>query len=224
MNNNCLAEPFSYCEWIHQAVNNAFYNKWHIFLPILEKDSVPRFLRFLKEYGQGVFWRGMITPETFNYMMIDGSLKCAKPALEGQAPELDGHRANPNCMNQYGHFPLHEAAESFNVDMIKLLLDHGALPSVRTAGTEVVEGLLPLHIAVENTCLHKYLEENLFVWIIRTTPLRWMTTLSHNVFRTVETRMNRIEEQETTVRETWNEAGYTADLSSFGNRNGLPAI
>lgn len=102
-------------------------------------------------------WRGMITPETFNYMMIDGALKCAKAALKGHA----GHRANPNCMNQYGYLPLHEAAESFNVDMIKLLLVHGASTSVRTAGAKVVENLLPLRVAVENTCLHKYLEDNL---------------------------------------------------------------
>ncbi|KAK3150350.1 hypothetical protein QOZ80_3AG0232110 [Eleusine coracana subsp. coracana] len=129
----------SYPQMVKKGVNNAFYNICDIVLPILEKDSVPLFLRYLKEDGRGVCWRGMITPETFNHMMIDGALKCAKTALEGWAPELNGHRANPNCINQYGYFPLHEAAESFNVLMIKLLLAHGALPSVRTAGAEVVE-------------------------------------------------------------------------------------
>ncbi|KAK3142476.1 hypothetical protein QOZ80_4BG0346960 [Eleusine coracana subsp. coracana] len=63
-------------------------------------------------------------------------------------------------MNRYGYFPLHEAAEMFSVDMIKLLFRYNASANVRTAGAEVIEGLLPLHVAVENTCLHKYLEDN----------------------------------------------------------------
>lgn len=69
--------------------------------------------------------------------------------------------ANPNCINPYGCFALHEAAERFFVDMIKLLFRHGASANVRTVGNAGTEDLLPLHIAVENTCMHKYLEDNL---------------------------------------------------------------
>lgn len=77
--------------------------------------------------------------------------------------DLHGFRANPNCMNPYGYFPLHETAERFSVDMIKLLFHHGASSAnVRTAGDEVIEDLLSLHVAVENTCLHKYPEDNLY--------------------------------------------------------------
>ncbi|KAI4998291.1 hypothetical protein ZWY2020_053633 [Hordeum vulgare] len=53
-------------------------------------------------------------------------LQCAQVVLGGKAPELHGMHANPNCINKYGYFPLHEAAERFSVDMIKLLLRHGA--------------------------------------------------------------------------------------------------
>jgi hypothetical protein len=60
-----------------------------------------------------------------------------------------------------GYFPLHEAAERFSVGMIKLLFKYGASANVRTAGNEIIENLLPLHVAIENTCLHKYLEDNL---------------------------------------------------------------
>ncbi|GJN30160.1 hypothetical protein PR202_gb18446 [Eleusine coracana subsp. coracana] len=128
-----------------QALNDAFYNICHLVLPILKQDNVSRFLRFFKEDGRGLYWGLIITPETFNHMIVENALKCAKVALEGQAPELSGYRANPNCMNQYGYFPLHEAAERFSVDMVKLLLEHGALTNLRTAGSQVVEGLLPLH-------------------------------------------------------------------------------
>ena len=95
-------------------------------------------------------------------MISQNAVKCVKIVLEGQAPELDGRRAGPNCMNQYGYYPLHRAAEFFSVDMIQLLVRHGASANLRTAGAEVIEGLLPLHVAVENTCMHKYLEDCLF--------------------------------------------------------------
>ncbi|KAI5018234.1 hypothetical protein ZWY2020_043122 [Hordeum vulgare] len=81
--------------------------------------------------------------------------------LKGMSPELYWMHANPNCINEYGYFALHEAAERFSVDMIKLLLRHGASANVRTVGNNIIENLLPLHVAVENTCLHKYLEDNL---------------------------------------------------------------
>ncbi|KAJ1279465.1 hypothetical protein BS78_04G158800 [Paspalum vaginatum] len=64
-------------------------------------------------------------------------------------------------MNPYGYFPLHKAAEMFSVDMVKLLFKYGASANTRTAGAKIVENLLPLHFAVENSCLHKYLEDNL---------------------------------------------------------------
>ncbi|RLM99239.1 hypothetical protein C2845_PM06G18960 [Panicum miliaceum] len=82
-------------------------------------------------------------------------------ALEGKAPKLRGNGANPNYMNSFGSFPLHQAASMFSVDMINLLIDYGASANLRTAGNKVIEGLLPLHVAIEDTCMHKYLEDNL---------------------------------------------------------------
>ena len=101
-----------------------------------------------------------ITAQTLTFIVSFNALRCAKVVLEGMAPGLYGMHANPNCINKYGYFPLHEAAERFSVDMIKLLLRHGASANVRTVGNDVIENLLPLHVAVENTCLHKYLEDN----------------------------------------------------------------
>ncbi|XP_066324415.1 uncharacterized protein [Miscanthus floridulus] len=92
-------------------------------------------------------WGFIITPETFNYIISENALRCAKAVLEGKAPELSGHRANPNCMNPYGYFPLHEAAERFSVDMVKLLIKYGASANTRTAGNKIIENLLPLHVA-----------------------------------------------------------------------------
>jgi hypothetical protein len=63
-------------------------------------------------------------------------------------------------MNKYGHFPLHEAAGTFSVEMIKLLIRKGASANVRMAGN-TAKGVVPLHIAVDNTCLHNYLEDKL---------------------------------------------------------------
>ncbi|CAN6270244.1 unnamed protein product [Urochloa humidicola] len=145
-------------EW----VNDAFYGILPRLVPILEKDSVRRFLSLASQDGRGMGWGFIITPQTFTQMMMHNALRCAKVALEGKAPELHGFRANPNCMNRFGYFPLHQAAEMFSVDMIKLLFDYNASANVRTAGAEVNENPLPLHVAVENTCLHKYLEDNAF--------------------------------------------------------------
>jgi len=131
-------------------------------VPILEKDSVRRFLRLINREGRGMGWGFIITPQTFNQMILQNALRCAKVVLEGKDPELHGFRANPNCMNRFGFFPLHEAAEIFSVDMIKLLFEYNASANVRTSGTQVIENLLPLHVAVENTCLHMYLEDNAF--------------------------------------------------------------
>uniref|UniRef100_A0A0E0PHY4 Uncharacterized protein n=1 Tax=Oryza rufipogon TaxID=4529 RepID=A0A0E0PHY4_ORYRU len=58
-----------------------------------------------------------------------------------------------------GAVPLHEAAERFSVDMIKLLFRQGASANVRTIGDEVTADLLPLHVAVE-----KYLHAYISMW------------------------------------------------------------
>ena len=126
------------------------------------KDSVRLFLRFMRRHGRGTRWGHIITPETLNHMITQNAVRCVKVALEGQAPELGRCRAGPNCMTQYGYFPLHRAAEMFSVDMIELLVRHGASANLRTSGAEVMEGLLPLHVAVDNTSMHKYLEDSLF--------------------------------------------------------------
>lgn len=142
-------------------VNSAFHKMYPHLLRILEKDSVRRFIRLYVVCPSCIAWGFIIIPEVLNRIIIHDALRCAKLVLEGKAPELGGFRANPNGMNKYGYFPLHEAAERFSVDMIKLLLHHGALTNLRTAGASVIKGLLPLHVAVEDTCLHKYLTDNL---------------------------------------------------------------
>lgn len=140
---------------------DAFYDITSQLGPILEKDSVQGFLRLFVN-KPGMSWDRAITAQTLTYMVSYNSLRCAKVALDGKVPELNGQHVNPNCINPYGYFPLHEAAERFSVDMIKLLFRHGASANVRTIGANVIEDLLPLHVAVDNTCLHKYLEDNLY--------------------------------------------------------------
>jgi hypothetical protein len=144
-------------------VDGGFWDALTHLVPILDEDNVHGFLELFERDYRGLAWGFIITPLTFTQMVKQNALKCAKVALVGKAPELRGFRANPNCMNRYGYFPLHEAAEMFSVDMIKLLFCYNASANVRTAGPEVIEGLLPLHVAVENTCLHKYLEDNAFL-------------------------------------------------------------
>ncbi|CAL5044477.1 unnamed protein product [Urochloa decumbens] len=145
-----------------QWVSDALWHKVPDLVSILDEDDVEHFLHFFSNNKRCMSWGFIITPETFNYIVSENALHCAKVALEGKAPELIGHRASPNCMNPYGYFPIHEAAERFSVDMVKLLFKYGASANVRTAGKEIKENLLPLHVAVENTCLHKYFEDNLF--------------------------------------------------------------
>ena len=143
-------------------MSDTFLEKYDELEPILVKDSVRCFLRFFENCeGQGMSSYLTITAQTLTFIVSFNALRCAKVVLEGMAPELYGMHANPNCINKYGYFVLHEAAERFSVDMIKLLLRHGASANVRTVGNDVIENLLPLHVAVENTCLHKYLEDNL---------------------------------------------------------------
>ncbi|KAF7052145.1 LOW QUALITY PROTEIN: hypothetical protein CFC21_060288 [Triticum aestivum] len=143
-------------------VRDAFLDIYAELEPILVKDSVRCFLRFFENCeGRGMSSYFTIPAQTLTFIVSFNALRCAKVVLEGMAPELYGMHANPNCINKYGYFVLHEAAERFSVDMIKLLLRHGASANVRTVGNDVIENLLPLHVAVENTCLHKYLEDNL---------------------------------------------------------------
>ncbi|KAK3158325.1 hypothetical protein QOZ80_2AG0135680 [Eleusine coracana subsp. coracana] len=79
--------------------------------------------------------------------------------LQGTAPQLSNYNVDLNVPHLYGYAPLHVAAEAFNVNMIQLLR-HGASANVRTKGSKVIEGLLPLHVAVENAAMHKYLEDH----------------------------------------------------------------
>jgi ankyrin repeat protein len=106
-------------------------------------------------------WYLNINSETLTCIVSHDALRCAKVVLEGKMRKLNSLHANPNCINSYGYFALHEAAERFSVEMIKLLFRHGASANVRTVGDKVIENLLPLHVAIENTCMHKYLEDNL---------------------------------------------------------------
>lgn len=99
-------------------MNDAFVDKLPRLVPILEKDSVRLFLNLFKHETRGLAWGFVITPDTFNEMIVQNALRCAKVALEGKAPELKGHRANPNYVNSSGYFPLHHAAEMFSADMI----------------------------------------------------------------------------------------------------------
>jgi hypothetical protein len=111
--------------------------------------------------NHGMEWDFTITSQTLTYMIGYDALRCAKVVLEGKIHVLNGLHDNPNCISPYGFFPIHAAAEMFSVEMIKLLFRNGASANVRTVGEYITEGLLPLHVAVENTCLHKYLEDNL---------------------------------------------------------------
>ncbi|CAN6211160.1 unnamed protein product [Urochloa humidicola] len=141
---------------------DTFLDKYDQLESILIKDSVRCFLRLFKNpAGKCLSWNFTITAQTLTCIVGFNALRCAKLVLEGNAPELRGMHANPNCINPYGYFPLHEAAKRFSVDMIELLLCHGADANVRTVGNDVINDLLPLHVAIENTCLHKYLEDNL---------------------------------------------------------------
>uniref|UniRef100_N1QVT9 Uncharacterized protein n=1 Tax=Aegilops tauschii TaxID=37682 RepID=N1QVT9_AEGTA len=129
--------------------------------PILKRDSVRSFLRFLNQNGRDMTLGYIIKPEALNELVIANALRCAKVVLVGKNAELHGFRADPNCMTQFGFFPLHLAAEMFSVDMIELLLHHGTSANLHTSGALVIDNLLPVHVAVENTCLHKYLEDSL---------------------------------------------------------------
>jgi hypothetical protein len=119
-------------------------------------------------------------PQTFNTIIAHNALRCAELVLEGKEPKLCGLRANPNYIICFGYFPLHQAAETFSTDMVELLLRYGALANLRTMGDRVIEGLLPLHVAIENTCQHKYLEDNLIAdQIYKKGNIKYIYTLIH---------------------------------------------
>lgn len=80
-----------------KRVNSVFYDILPKLMPILQKDNVQDFLRFFHR-NMDVMGRDLVTPETFFYIIMVNSVRCAKVVLEGQAPELEGLRAYPNCV------------------------------------------------------------------------------------------------------------------------------
>ncbi|RLM92526.1 uncharacterized protein C2845_PM08G03740 [Panicum miliaceum] len=128
--------------------------------PVFEKDSVKQFYQVCTGWSHFMGLREFLYPEILSTMTSSyNALRCARVALKGAAP-LRGRRADPNGLHRYGFTPLHLAAKNFSVDMVKLLFRHGASANIRTKGEDVVEGLLPLHVAVENASMHKYLEDH----------------------------------------------------------------
>ncbi|XP_044354661.1 uncharacterized protein [Triticum aestivum] len=144
-----------------EFVQSAFYNILDGLELALEKDSVRCFLRLFAKSPNAMAWNLSMTSDTLTCMVSHNALRCAKVVLQGKASRLHGLHANPNCMNPHGYFPIHGAPERFSVNMIKLLFRHGASANVRTVGDAVIQDLLPLHVAIENACMHKYLEDNL---------------------------------------------------------------
>ncbi|CAL5020216.1 unnamed protein product [Urochloa decumbens] len=116
--------------------------------PMLEKDSLTLFYRLCNGWSHLMGIRHFIYPEILSTMVSKNAVRCARATLQGRAP-LCGRRADPNL-----------AAETFSVEMVELLLRHGASANHRTKGEQVIEDLLPLHIAVENASMHKYLEDH----------------------------------------------------------------
>lgn len=127
--------------------------------PAIQKDSVKKFYQVCRGWSGAMGIREFLYPDILASMTSYNALRCAKVALEGAEP-LGGRRADPNGRHRYGVTPLHVAAETFSVDMVKLLFQHGASANLRTGGELVIDGLLPLHVAVENTSMHKFLEDN----------------------------------------------------------------
>ncbi|CAO2185899.1 unnamed protein product [Urochloa humidicola] len=128
--------------------------------PVFERDNVKQFYQVCSCCSYSMGLREFLYPEILSSMASYNALRCARVALEGTAAPLRGRRADPNGRHRYGFTPLHLAAENFSVDMVKLLFRHGASANIRTKGEDVVEGLLPLHVAVENASMHKYLEDH----------------------------------------------------------------
>ncbi|GJM85391.1 hypothetical protein PR202_ga01836 [Eleusine coracana subsp. coracana] len=127
--------------------------------PIVAEDSVKRFCRLCGAWPQYLNVRGLFLPEIIVSLVCHNALRCTRAVLQGTAPQLSNYNVDLNVPHLYGYAPLHVAAEAFNVNMIQLLR-HGASANVRTKGSKVIEGLLPLHVAVENAAMHKYLEDH----------------------------------------------------------------
>lgn len=128
--------------------------------PAIQKDSVKQFFQVYNCWS-GFMGRGnFLLPDILTNMANKNALRCARVALQGTSPLLRRRRADPNTRHRYGFAPLHMAAENFSVDMVKLLFRYGASANIRTKGEYVIEGLLPLHVAVENASMHKYIEDH----------------------------------------------------------------
>ncbi|KAI4984295.1 hypothetical protein ZWY2020_054576 [Hordeum vulgare] len=123
-----------------------YYGKYDRLSAVLRKDSVPRFLRIFENYRESFVSDFVIIPQTLDLIILHNALRCANLVLEGKSPKL--------C-----EIP----AESFSAEMVESLFRYGASANQRTSGNKIIQGLLPLHVAIENTCQHKYLEDNLLV-------------------------------------------------------------
>lgn len=78
--------------------------------------------------------------------------KCAVEFLSHVALELDLNI--PNC---YGSFPLHDAAITLSCDLVKLLVDHGAIRESLFWDPVTRQDISPLDYAVERLSCDKYL-------------------------------------------------------------------
>ncbi|KAK3159464.1 hypothetical protein QOZ80_2AG0150430 [Eleusine coracana subsp. coracana] len=106
--------------------------------PVLAKDSAAKF--------------EFIFPEVFLSIISMNAVRCAKVALSGDVRR----RADPNGRHRYG---FHAAAETFSVDMVKLLLRHGASANIRTEGDNVIEAL-EKYIQAHSEVLHEEILEH----------------------------------------------------------------
>ncbi|GJN21443.1 hypothetical protein PR202_gb08916 [Eleusine coracana subsp. coracana] len=113
--------------------------------PVAAEDSVKRFCHLCGAWPQYLNVRGLFLPEIIVSLVCHNALRCTRVVLQGTAPQLSHYNVDLNVPHLYGYAPLHVAAEAFNVNMIQLLLRHGASANVRTKGSKVIEGLLPLH-------------------------------------------------------------------------------
>ncbi|KAK3162641.1 hypothetical protein QOZ80_1BG0091880 [Eleusine coracana subsp. coracana] len=128
--------------------------------PIADGDNVKQFCDLCCAWPQYLSARGLILPEIIVSLVSHNALRCTRAVLQRTAPQLRGYEVDLNVRHLYGFAPLHVAAEAFNVDMVQLLLRHGASANIHTKGPKVIEGLLPLHVAVQNAAIHKYLEDH----------------------------------------------------------------
>ncbi|KAI4963169.1 hypothetical protein ZWY2020_017049 [Hordeum vulgare] len=129
------------CTWIGQETLVKYYGIFDRLSAVLKKDSVPYFLRIFENNRECFLVLSSFHKPRLNYSTE--CPRCANVVLEGsRLGSADTY--NPNYMTSFGYF-LHQAAESFSADMVELLWP----PST--------------HVAIENACQHKYLEDNLLV-------------------------------------------------------------